>query len=345
MDENESISKEKLVLIKRNSWRDDLNFHKPKMDKIVFISITDPQTAILALEKGEIDYIYRYWNPSLEALLKLKENPKIDIHTTPDARTYYIKTPYWKEPFNGTEGILLRKAISYALDREEFVEGAFFGFAIPATDTIFLSPLLPNVPECCNLGYDLDLNKAKQLLTEAGWNDTDNDGVLDKNGKPLSDLNLAISTSTDLIWQKDLALLVQSQLKKIGIEVKIQALEWADYRKIDKTGDYDLKLAYSQPRSTATSEQLIQFDRKPEINDYSNANGTLEKSASNARIAANVDERSRHICNTCRILYDEAGVIPLVHPMEYALMNKKVKGFEFSSMYIYDQLDECWIED
>ena len=345
VDENESKSKDTIVLRKRNSWRNDLDFHKPKLEKIVLKYIADPQVAVMALEKGEIDYINRYWNPTMDNLPELKKNPTLFVKTRPNTVTYYIKTAYWKEPFNGTDGILLRKAINYALDRKEMVNGTFFGYAIPATDTMFLSPLLPNVPECCHRGYDYNMEKAKQLLSEGGWKDADGDGILDKNGNSLKDIALVITSSTDLIWQEDLALIVQSQLKKIGIDVKIKTLEWAAYSETANSGDYDLSFAYNQPRGTTAGGQLVQFSRKPGINDYANSNGTLEEMANGARIAEGEEERDRLICQASDILFEEAGIIPMVHPMEWTIMNSKVKGFEFGVSEMNDNIEECWIEE
>jgi len=109
---------------------------------------------------------------------------------------YYIWTAYWKEPFSGNDGMLFRKAIFYALNRTEMVKGAFNGYAAPATDSVFLSPRRSDAPKCCGKGYDYDLDKAKQLLAEAGWNDSDHDGILDKNGKALKDLDLVISSAS-----------------------------------------------------------------------------------------------------------------------------------------------------
>lgn len=350
VDENESISKEKVVLKRRTCWRDDLDFHKPKLDKIVLVLIKDPQTALLALEKGEIDYIYKYYTPPLDSLPALKENPKISIKEVPLPRMYFISTAWWKEPFNGTDGILLRKAICYALNREEMVEGAFNGFAMPATDSMGLSPnLRSDVPQCCGKGYEYDLDKAKSLLSEAGWNDTDGDGILDKNGKALKNLDFVISTSPSLSWQMDLAVVVQSQLKKIGIDVQIRALESAAYSDANlKTGDFDLLMTYNMGANVASAWELSGFNRKSKgynISYYSNQNGTLESIVTAAQEASTEEERDRYLCQACNIIYEDAGIVPLVYRVDYAVMNSKVKGYEFGETTRAGRLEECWIED
>ena len=352
VDENESISNQMVVLKRRPSWRDDYDFHKPILDQIVLKLITDPQIAVMALEKGEIDYIGRYWNVPLDSLPALEKNSKISIITAPESLMYYLKTAYWKEPFSGEDGILLRKAICYALNRTEMVEGAFNGYALPATDAMLLSPIKPDSPECCHKGYDYDLDKAKMLLAEAGWDDMDGDGILDKNGKSLKDLDLLISSDSRVAWQRDLALVVKSQLKEIGIDVQIHTVEWLDFV---QNNDFDLKMYFSYGGTRSSVQEFGTFHLKGSsggtsataMNDYSNQDQTLPTIVDMAEMADSSEEREEFLCQACDILYDEAGIIPLVYPMQYAVMNSKVKGFQLGlSKYAKSQYheEECWIE-
>lgn len=347
VDENESIPKQKVVLKRRHSWQDDLNFHKPILNKIVLTYIADPMTAVMALDKGDIDYICRYWNAPLDALPELEKNPDVSIKTSPESRIYFLKSAFWKEPFNSTDGILLRKAICYALNRGEMVDGVFNGYAQPATDATYLSPQRPDVPKCCGKGYDYDINKAKQLLAEAGWKDTNGDGIIDKNGAALK-IDLVCTSSSDLIWQKDLALVVQSQLKKIGIDIDVQILEWSEYLIALQDGKYDLMMGYTIGNGISLSQQLTALNQTRYKNPYTNQNRTLQTIVEEARTVINKEERDNYICQICNDLYEEAGVIPLVYEMQYAVMSIKVKGFELGpsmNYYYLDHAEECYIED
>jgi peptide/nickel transport system substrate-binding protein len=357
VDENESIPDQEVVLKRRHSWRDDYDFHKPNLDKIVLKLIKDPQVAVMALEKGDIDYYCRYSNVPLDSLPALEKNSIISIKTAPESHMYFIQTAYLKEPFLGEEGLLLRKAICYALNRTEMVDGVFHGYARPATDAMFLSPLKPDSPACCHKGYDYDLDMAKKLLAEAGWDDTDGDGILDKNGKSLKDLDLVITSYGALGWQKDLALVVQSQLKKIGIDVKIRTVEYADYFNVRNSGDFDLIMSYNFGNVKSSVSEFGNFNRKgwispqnsaPPMNYYSNQNKTLAAFIEAATMTNSIDEQEANLCQACNILYEEAGIIPLVYEEQYAVMNSRVKGFHFGASMNADEQDhveECWIED
>ncbi len=349
VDENESIPKQKIVLVRRHSWLDDYNFHTPKLDQLVLTYIEDPQVAMMALEKGEIDYILRYWNAQPDMLRQIESNSKITIATRPQTMLYFLATAWWKEPFNGSDGILLRKAINYALNRTEIAKGAFNGYAEPATDSMILSSQRPDSPECCNSGYDYDIDKAKQLLAEAGWNDTDGDGTLDKNGMALRDLDLVFQDTPDLWGWKDQALVVQSQLKIIGINIKIRGLDSAGRVDAMKKGDYDLLGRYTSGRTNAATKELGGFVLPdPWINYYANQNDTLKTIVKNAQTSLSEKERDRNLCEACNILYEEAGIIPLVYPSDYAVMSSKVKGFKmgpYSGAYFADHIEECWMEE
>lgn len=348
VDENESILKEKVVLKRRSSWRDDLNFHKPSLDQIVLTYIADPQIAVMALESGDIDYICRLWNAPLDSLPQLENNPKVSIKTAPETRMYFLRTAYWTEPFSGEDGIVLRKAICYALNRAEMVEGAFYGYARPATDAIRLSSMKPDSPECCHKGYDYDLDLAKKLLAEAGWSDTDDDGILDKNGKALKDLDMMITTSWGMVWQEDLALIVQSQLKEIGIDVEIQLADSGGYAEAMKAGDFDMAMAYGVGNLYTSTQELEGFNQKGDyINVYSNQDQTLETIVEKTHDTLSKEELDEYLCQACDILYEEAGIIPLVYEEQYAIMSTKVKVFQLGpsqNAHYLDYVEEWQVE-
>lgn len=345
VDENESVPNEKVVLKKRQCWRDDLNFHRAKPEKIIIVLIPTAEASVLAIEKGDVDFIVPN-GMSTVMLPELQKNSKISIMTNPGVQMTYIITAWWKEPFNGTDGIQLRKAICYALNRPDIINGGCDGYATPATDSMFLSSLRADVPECCHKGYDYDLEKAKQLLAEAGWTDSDGNGILDKNGKSLT-LELLLTSFAPYVWTKDIALIVQSQLRKVGIEVQIRTLERGGYSDAVKKGDYDLRIEWTNGIFISPAEVLSAFDKGDPIrkDDYTNENGTLKTAVEKARTTISIEERDQNICRASDILYEEAGIIPLLYKNPYYVISSKVKGFPFGTPTdTAPPFEECWVE-
>jgi peptide/nickel transport system substrate-binding protein len=120
---------------------------------------------------------------------------------------------------------LVRQALTMAINRESIVEGVLLGLGT-VTDT-------PYKPDTYWYNHNVkkfpyDPEKAKQMLAEAGWKDTDGDGTLDKDGKPFE---FTIITNHGNEIRKNAAIIIQRDLKKVGITVKIRVIEWAAFLK------------------------------------------------------------------------------------------------------------------
>lgn len=119
----------------------------------------------------------------------------------------------------------VRQALTTAINRESIVQGVLLGLGDVANtpykpDTYWYNPHVKKFP------YDPE--KAKKMLEEAGWRDTDGDGVIDKDGKPFE---FTIITNHGNDMRKNAATIIQKDLKNVGIEVKIRVIEWAAFIK------------------------------------------------------------------------------------------------------------------
>jgi peptide/nickel transport system substrate-binding protein len=115
----------------------------------------------------------------------------------------------------------VRQALTCAIDRERIVKTVLLGLGQVAH-----SPYKPDTP-WYHSGvptFSYDPEKAKALLAEAGWTDTDGDGVLDKDGQPFE---FTIITNQGNELRKNAATLIQRDLKRIGVKVRIRIIEWA----------------------------------------------------------------------------------------------------------------------
>ena len=117
----------------------------------------------------------------------------------------------------------IRQAISHALNKEEIIQGVMLGLGKIAT-----GPYKPGTwaynPNVKKYSYDPD--KAKILLAEVGWKDTDGDGILDKDGTPFT---FEIITNQGNEVRAKCAEIIQRRLADIGMKVKIRIIEWAAF--------------------------------------------------------------------------------------------------------------------
>jgi len=173
-----------------------------RVERLVFRIIPDTETRRLEIEKGNVDIIAPYMlEPSIALALKAKSEIAVEVGPGSNVRALYMNMD--KKPF---DSILVRKAIAHAIDRKSLVEKILMGFAVVAN-----SPVCPNTPyhESNVAVYDYDPVRSKQLLAQAGY----------PNG-----FKTTMSTSTAKVF-KDAALVIQANLKEIGIDVEIRTME------------------------------------------------------------------------------------------------------------------------
>ncbi len=200
---------------------------RPYIDRVIFRVIPDPTTMFMELKLGNIDWM------NLTPLQFKRETNNSWFRR--NFRKYkYLSFSYTYLGYNLNHPLFkdkrVRQAISYAINKEEIIKGALFGLGEIATGpykpgTYYYNPHVKR--------YPYDPEKAKKILEECGWKDTDGDGILDKNGIPFS---FTILTNQGNIVRRKTAELIQYRLSQIGIKVKIRIVEWASFIKefIDK---------------------------------------------------------------------------------------------------------------
>ena len=208
---------EKLELVKNDDyWQDGL----PYLDSVTIMEVADANTRATMLEAGEIHVAV---GTSIQSLEQLKLDENIKVLTGPSSRHYYVSMTNIYEPLDDKR---VRQAFNYAIDKEGILEAAFKGYATVADVTIVNEAVSGYSPAATH-PYPYDTDKATALLAEAGWTDSDGDGILDKDGEPLE---LILRTRKGAVpGDYETAELVQGMLLNVGVKVNVDVADTASF--------------------------------------------------------------------------------------------------------------------
>jgi len=193
---------------------------RPYVDRVVTRIIPDTATQFLELKAGGLDQMGL-------TPLQFKRQTETDYFRNNFSRFEYLANAYTYLGYNLLNPMFqderVRRALSHAIDKEEIVKAVLLGLGRPAA-----TPYKPGtfwVNDAIK-GPEFDVEKAKALLAEAGWSDTDRDGILDKDGK---DFSFELVTNKGNEQREKTATIVQRRLSEIGIEVQVKVIEWAAF--------------------------------------------------------------------------------------------------------------------
>jgi len=219
----------------------------PYLDELVYLILPDQNAELLKFEAGDTDQIH----PRAEDYARLKDGEEAGDYTVYDLgmemgtvffwfnqndRTSPSGTPYVPPAKQAVFGNLeFRKAVAHAVDRESISKAVFFGLAEPVYGPIPPVNRKWYNPDIVRYAYDPD--RARAILDEAGYLDTNGDGVRESNGVPIS---FTLITNVDNRQRVAMANMVADDLKRVGIDCRPVPMEFnAVITKLTQSWDYD----------------------------------------------------------------------------------------------------------
>ena len=209
--------------------------------ELTYETITDLTTAVVALKGEKIDAM-RSVNPK-DFVEDLRKNERFlerfNTYTPPLFSYDYIGLNLRNPKF---EDVKTRLALAHLMNVKQLVESFCFGLGEPVASIIHPSLTERLNPDIKPIPYDV--NKAKELLTEAGWGDANGDGILDReyDGEQL-DFKFVIFYNNGNDRRKTACLIFQEACRKAGIEVTVQVLEWSNILEATKKHEFEAYVA------------------------------------------------------------------------------------------------------
>lgn len=289
-----------LTLVRNeNYWGEEI-----KIDKVIYKVVPEAATQIAMLETGEVDFIDSV--PS-EHLMRLQANPEIEMEIVEGTPIRYLGFNFKREEFNNKT---LRKAVAHAIDREGII-ATMNGLAYKSYGIIG-PKVFGYTEEVEEYGQEYDLEKAKELLKEAGYEDGFETTIW--------------TSSVDTEYMRN-AEMIQAMLKEAGIDANIRTLEWGAYLKETRSGNTDIFLLGWSNLTADGSEMIypnLHSDNMGGANRsfYAGADSYIEKT----RATVDQEKRLEYLSEANNFLVDNAVWVPLYHQSVYVIYRDNVKG-------------------
>jgi peptide/nickel transport system substrate-binding protein len=204
---------------------------QPQISNIIFKVVPDQTQLATQINTGEVQVVDGL--AASEAAKVGRESDKIRIEHFPFGQLVQVSYNLNNSLFADKQ---VRRALTLAIDRQALVDHLLSGYGKVCT-----SPLHPML-----WAYDSNLKplpyspeEARSLLQQTGWQDADNDGVLERNGIKFE---FELLTNIGSQTREDAQLMIQDMLKKVGIKVVPQRLEWSVYVEKLSARQYDAVL-------------------------------------------------------------------------------------------------------
>lgn len=293
---------------------------RAKLDKVVFAITPDPSVRFQKLKTGECHLIAE---PAPQDLKGISSHPKLKLLSQPGANVGYLAFNTQKPPFDKVE---VRRALAHAMNRENYLNVVY-----QSTATAARSPIPPTVwgndPQVKS--YDYNPEKAKELLKKAGF----------PNGFEAELWTLPVSRPYNPNGKK-MGELMQSDLAKVGVKLKLVTYDWPTYLAKARQGDH----------------QLVQIGWTTDNGDPDNFMGTLltcgavqggpnlarwcnkeyDKVVLKARTVSDMRERTSQYFKAQEIFKDQEPWVPLAHATVFRGVAQNVEGYKISPLGVED---------
>jgi peptide/nickel transport system substrate-binding protein len=300
----------------------------PRIERVVIKFVPDAVTLVSQLEAGEIDLLESVQAADLAGIRAKRGDVK--ILESPSRRMTFVAWNETRAPF---EKNALRVAMTIGIDRRAIIENVWGGHAKECT-----SPIVP-----LQWAFDpgikpirCDAGAARSALGSLGYRDTDHDGILDRDGKPL-EFELLVNDAQNRV---DIATLVQAQLKKVGVKVNVRVMEYGAYIDRILAMDYDAAVVEWKVQTKVDLTQLFHSSAKrPEgynFTGYSNpeVDGLIER----ALAQRDMKRAKKFWSEAQRAIYDDQPYTFIAVPQELTAIDDRFCNVTPSPISIFAHL-------
>jgi peptide/nickel transport system substrate-binding protein len=326
------------VILQRN---DDYWGDKAPLDRVVFRVVPEEGARMIALKTGDADMVL---HPAPAELAALRKDPRYAVHDVVGGRVVFIGMNLGQKPL---DDVRIRQAINHAVNREYMLTHLLEGAAGPARG--YLAPSVFGFKDMrLDQLYPYDKAKARALLAAAGYSPGP-DGIMQKGGERLTLTHLAARGR--YLKDGEITEAFQAQLKEVGIEVRLQFLEWGavfTQLRAARLDHHLFTVGWVTTNSDADYSLYALFHDKQvppagwNVQRYGNprVSGLLEE----ARRSMDQAKRAQLYGEVQDILAKEPTWVPIYNTREVAVTRAAVKGFQMQAIEYNLPVWNVWLD-
>ena len=302
---------------------------RPYLDRFIIKIIPQDSTRMQALQLGEIDYL----SMTPQQVVAEAKGPEFEkrfrrlTYTLP--YLFYIG---WNmdgsNPFFTDRRV--RQAMTYALDRPGYLRTVWHGLAVPAATHItpdswaYATEVKP---------YRFDPDKARLLLDEAGWRDSDGDGVRDKDGRPFAFTLLYAATGK---MNDDMAASFQENLRQVGVKMELAKVEFKTFMQRLQGHRFEASMSSLNLDPDPDPYDLFHSGQiRSGSNRVSYSNPEMDRLCEEGRREFDREARRRIYARIQQLLSEEQPFTFISHPTVNVALDRRFRGVEISPLGLY----------
>lgn len=321
--------------------REDYHRGRVYVDKVIYKVVANQNSLLAAAEAGDIDYA-QVPPAEVTRIEKEADSKNLKLWTRWDFGYTYLGFNLEREMF---QDVRVRKALAISIYKPAIVKVAYFGQGKPATSNI-----VPGIGWAYNSDiddYEYNVDEAKRLLTEAGWVDTNGDGIREKDGQPLS---FSLLTNKGNVAREKILPLVKTFWKKIGVDLEIDALTWVTFiqEKVFAKNFDAIILGWTGMGPDPDDYSLFHSSQIEDgFNFVSYKNPKVDELLVAGRTSMDIEKRKPIYDEIQQLIHDDYPYIFLMYSKGNAVFNEKIHGLNpnpLDSLFIADW-KEIWISE
>lgn len=308
-------------VVERNpdyNWAPDFVHQGPvHLDEVEFRFITEYATMLAGMEAGEID-------SSFGDTINPRDIPLLQDLGFSLVETYlggmdpYVLMNVSAPPF---DDVRVRQAFNMAVERESLIQVVAGGSAIPQYGPISVS-VAGYDPAVEAAAYSFDLAAAQALLAEAGYADSDGDGILEKDGQPFA-LTMLLTPNYATLGQ-----VLQEQYRQLGVEVTLEQGDLGMLFGAAVTGQYQLAIGFYTYNEADILFIFYHSSSLGAINVSQVNDPVLDEILVRTRTAPDRESRQAAVTEAQLYIIEQAYTVPLYTPSLVTPFSPRIQGVQ-----------------